>query len=248
MNFMFPLDPNAPKRKNKINFWSIVEKLLTIVSIVIAVISLLYSSISFNLSKKAYESSINQFEQNSISADMQFKQIRELLKSYQQISDSSLLVTNNLLLTTRQLLAQQIGSFKPNVGILNTEYVLSENEKNKKLAILVTITNTGSRTAYNVLTNFVYFDKQIVKIHEFTSKSLDLIPHTPKTILEELEIPKKAQIEYYLLVNIKYYDNISNKNYQVLSVFKPSKFAATFEEVEPKIKTEILRKFKSERK
>jgi hypothetical protein len=242
---MFPIDPKAPKMNKKNKKWDFIEKLVTILSIIIAIVSLIYSSISFNLSQESYKSSNAQFEQNSKSADSQFRQISLLLKSYQDIADSSLLVTNNLLITTKQMLIQQMGSFEPNVGIINTEYILGTNEINQKLGILVTITNSGGRTAYKVVTKFVYYNKELEKLHEYTSKSIELIPNTPKTIYEDLIIPKKAQVEYYLLVKIEYYDKILDKHNQLLSVFKPSKYAATFEEIEPNIKNEILKKFNS---
>lgn len=193
------------------------------------------------MAKQAYQSSIYQFEISSKASDSQFKQIEGILKSYQKNIDSSLLVTNSQLLISRKLLDQQIISYKPNVGINQTEYYIKETENNKKrLGTLITIINTGGRTAHKVLTQFSYFDSKYQLLHNFKSKVIDIIPNTPKTIFEEVIFSSNSNLEYYLRIDIEYYDSDSKKKFNFSSILKPSKFASTYEEVEVNIKNQLL--------
>ena len=240
---MFPIDPSSPLETKQTNKWSRIEKICLIFSTSLGAISLFYAAISFSLSQKAYDSAQQQFIQNSIESDKQFKQITNLLNSYQRIADSSLLIINSQLSTTRQLLGQQIGSSKPNVGLLRTEYFIKDDDDKKKIGVLITVTNSGIRTAYNVgvLTKYISYDLKL--LHENNVKKMELTPLTPKTTYEELIVPLKAKIEFYLIISVSYYDSVLKENTINHYVVKPSALAPTFEEIEPKLKDEILKRF-----
>jgi uncharacterized membrane-anchored protein YhcB (DUF1043 family) len=142
---MFPIDPKAPSNF-KSNRWKKIERIFLIFSTFLGALSLFYAAISFSLSQKAFETTQKQFEQNSKESEKQFNQVSTLLNSYQHIADSSLLIINEQLFTTRKQLNQQISSSKPNVGLLRTEYYIKEEEKIKKVGVLITLTNSGIRT------------------------------------------------------------------------------------------------------
>jgi len=239
---MFPIDPKAPSSL-KSERWRRVEKVCLIFSTLLGAISLFYAAISFSLSQKAYETTIKQFEVNSKESEKQFNRISSLLNSYQHIADSSLLIIKDQLLTNREQLSQQISSRKPNVGLFRTEYYIKEEENIKKVGVLITLTNSGGRTAFNVIVKTKYISTDLVLLHENLAKSMDLIPMTPKTSFEELITPLKAKVEYFLLISVSYSDPLLKEKTITNYVVKPSLLAPTFEEIEPKLKAEILKRF-----
>lgn len=239
---MFPIDPKAPS-KQKSEKWKRVEKACLIFSTLLGTISLFYAVISFSLSQKAYETTENQFEINSKESEKQFNQISSLLNSYQHIADSSLLIIKEQLLTNRKQLSQQISSSKPNVGLFRTEYYIKEEGTAKKVGVLITLTNSGVRTAENVIVKTKYISNDLILLHENLAKSMDLIPMTPKTTFEELITPLRAKVEYFLLISVSYFDPLLKEKTITNYVLKPSTLAPTFEEVDPKLKTEILKRF-----
>ncbi len=72
---------------------------------------------------------------------------------------------------------------------------------------------------------------------------MDLTPMTPKTTFEELITPLKAKVEYYILISVSFTDPLLKESIITHYVLKPSIYAPTFEEIEPKLKAEILRRF-----
>ncbi len=217
---MFPADPNSPKVDSRIK-WNLLEKICLIFSTILGGISLIYAAISFSLSKRAFE--IAQ------------------IQSYQIIADSSLSVINSQLLTNRESLAQQAISVKPNVSIERTEYYIKPEEEKKKIGILITLSNSGIRKALNVTIKRIFISEQFEKIHESESLKMDLAPKIPRTVFEELVTSLNARVEYYLLVYVNYFD--VDKKISNYYIFKPSKFAQTFEEVEQDTRDKIVTKF-----
>jgi len=241
---MFPIDPNAPRRKS--NSW---ERTSFIVSSIIGVAGLVIALVSFKLSKDGFLLAKDQFEINSKESAIQSEKILKLLKSYQDIADKTLLLTGKQLNISKELLVEQVNSGRPIVGISQTEYTVAKRDGIRYIDILITVTNNGNRIAKNVTVVKKYISSDLKLLRKHAAESWDaLIPLTPKTAFEQLRDPQNVLSSYYLLVSILYFDELTNQKSITENVYIPSKWANTFEEIDPSLKENILKKYSEKSK
>lgn len=225
----FPEDPSAPElykraKEKATHKKSWIEGIISPISLIIATLSLLYSVYSFNLSKEAYLESRKQYIENSKSSEQQFRQIADILHTYQAVGETALLNSQLQLKQTTDLVNQTANLGKPILSIETADWDLSESPGpfSYRSTVNLLIKNKGHRPL-QIIKGVAFI---VNKITGVTSRqSLLTSPEIVGNNASVIMFPTKATYESFagapnfVYLILTYADLFSKNRYEVAYCF-----------------------------
>lgn len=223
----FPIDPNAPSLplRKRLSFWTIIEKIVLIISVIMGMLGIKIAMDSFNLSKKAMESSIKQYEEASISSAKQFDTMTNILGIYQRINENILLQSKFQLSASKLILDRITELDKPELEILNTDFIIQSSSSNTfgyKSFVNFNLRNKGSRPLKLVSARLFITTDEYAVFNQLLNKINEIINNNPVPISFRLKNDFKSYSDYanslsllkqtvYLCLSAKFVDLLNNK-------------------------------------
>jgi hypothetical protein len=217
----FPEDPCAPKitykPNNKANnVWDRVEKFALIISMVLSMISLFYAVVSFKLSKATYVEAKKQFEQSSISSDIQFKKVFKILNAYEKTGENTLTTSKLQLDATKELLNLINTSGQPIFSLLQSDWQTGNySSQGESFNFMFTfhITNSGKRPLKNLVRRITVFNKNFSIINQnLHVGSNNLMPNVKEQTYYLLNLNEDIK-NIFLHIRFEYNDIFTFKGY-----------------------------------
>lgn len=199
----------------------IFSALVTLVTLLVAIFALFYSI-------KTLDNANDQFKQNSKQSEKMFNEqlqnsksqnenVVSQIKELQQITDAQLIITDEQLRVSKEVLNDQIYAGRPKFIIMNTTILdtnkIVDNLYKPKISIIVK--NIGRRFAnnYSYRPVLVFPDYSNMRFLNNESDNLEVEPEGSLTENFYPEIPLKFRDRFYLCIELEYYDSYAKSFY-----------------------------------
>lgn len=199
------------------------QGILNIINVVIALLALIVGYEAMVLSQKAIQQSDEQFRRNSEESELQAQRSREqydsamvILSNYQKLSQQSLETSKKQAVTARRILDDQIYSGRPYFAVPLVEisdtnkYVFDQFAPN----ISIYVVNSGKRagTKFQYKTAIVFLDRK--EIRSIQRSQANPIEGGGGTAIQYLpKIYKSHKNDFFLYVELSYFDDILNEQF-----------------------------------